>query len=63
MRETYRIVGETKVKVEDYCAGKAYDDALSYTYYPIDLHTAEGVAPQPLAEGVVPTIPAARVGA
>lgn len=57
VRETYRIVGEATVTVEDYCAGRLYDDAVCYTYYPIDLHTAEGIDPKPLEEGVVPTIP------
>jgi len=57
VRETYRIAGEIQVTVKDYCEGRVYDDAVCYTFYPIDLHSAEGIVPQPLAYGVVPTIP------
>ena len=56
-RETYRIVGETIVSREDYESGKRYPDAVAYAYYPIDLHTSQGVRPQHLKEGTVPTIP------
>ena len=56
-RETYRIVGETIINREDYEAGKRYPDAVANTYYPIDLHTRQGVRPQHLPEGTVPTIP------
>jgi len=57
VRETYRIVGETIVSREDYEAGRRYPDAVAYAYYPIDLHTPQGVRPQHLKEGTVPTIP------
>lgn len=56
-RETYRIVGETMIRREEYEAGKRYPDAVAYAYYPIDLHTPTGVRPQHLKEGTVPTIP------
>ena len=56
-RETYRIVGETIVSREDYESGKRYPDAVAFAYYPIDLHTPQGVRPQHLKEGTVPTIP------
>lgn len=57
VRETFRIVGETTVTVADYVAGRMFDDAVAYSFYPIDLHDEHGVRPQPLAAGVVPTIP------
>jgi glycine/D-amino acid oxidase-like deaminating enzyme len=57
VRETYRIVGETTVTVADYAAGRSYPDGVCYAFYPVDLHTAEGVDPEPLAEGTVPSIP------
>lgn len=57
VRETYRIEGETTITCEDYLAGRVYPDAVCHSFYPIDLHTHEGVKPQPLAEGVVPTVP------
>lgn len=57
VRESYRIVGEKTVTVADYVAGRAYPDAVCYAFYPVDVHTDEGVAPQQLQEGVVPTVP------
>jgi hypothetical protein len=56
-RESYRIEGETMVTVNDYTTGRFFDDAISYAFYPVDLHTREGVKPAPLKPGVVPTIP------
>ncbi len=56
-RESYRIEGETVVTVEDYVSGRFFDDAISYAFYPVDLHTRDGVKPEPLKPGVVPTIP------
>ncbi len=57
VRETFRIVGETTVTVKDYTAGRVFDDAVAYSFYPIDLHVEHGVKPEHLKEGIVPTIP------
>lgn len=56
-RESYRIEGETIVTVNDYTSGRVFDDAISYAFYPVDLHTRTGVKPKPLKPGTVPTIP------
>lgn len=56
-RESYRIQGETVVTVADYTSGRHFDDAISYAFYPVDLHTRDGVRPEPLKPGVLPTIP------
>ena len=56
-RESYRIEGETVVTVNDYTSGRVFDDAISYAFYPVDLHTKTGVKPKPLKPGTVPTIP------
>lgn len=56
-RESYRIVGETMITVDDYTSGRVFDDALCYAFYPVDLHTKSGVKPKPLKPGIVPTIP------
>ena len=56
-RESYRIVGETLITVNDYTSGRLFDDAISYAFYPVDLHTKTGVRPKPLKPGTVPTIP------
>ena len=57
VRETYRIDGHYKITETDYVTGKLFDDAISYSYYPIDVHDENGVVPDHLMEGVVPTIP------
>lgn len=56
-RESYRIEGETLITVNDYTSGRVFDDAISYAFYPVDLHTRTGVRPKPLKPGKVPTIP------
>ena len=59
VRETVRIVGEKQVSAEEYVRGERYEDAISYAFYPVDLHVAaEGAIEQTfLSDGVVPTIP------
>ena len=58
VRETYRIEGHYQVSHEDYVTGRNYPDAVSYSYYPIDLHIIEhGVTPKHLSEGVVAKVP------
>jgi hypothetical protein len=43
IRETFRIVGEATITVNDYIAGRVYPDAIAYAFYPIDLHDEHGV--------------------
>lgn len=57
VRETYRIDGHYKITQADYVTGKLFDDSVSYSYYPIDVHDENGVVPDHLAEGIVPTVP------
>jgi hypothetical protein len=57
VRETYRIVGETLITVADYTSGRRFDDAVCHAFYPVDLHDEQGVKPEPLKPGTVPTIP------
>jgi len=56
-RESYRIVGETMITVDDYTSSRKFDDAVCNAFYPVDLHTRSGVRPKPLQPGIVPTIP------
>lgn len=56
-RESYRIAGETLITLNDYTSGRVFEDAVSYAFYPVDLHTRTGVKPKPLRPGTVPTIP------
>ncbi len=56
-RESYRIEGETMITVNDYRSGKKFVDAICHAFYPVDLHTKNGVKPEPLKPGIVPTVP------
>lgn len=56
-RESYRIEGDTVITVQDYTSGRHFDDAICYAFYPVDLHTKNGVKPKPLKPGTIPTIP------
>jgi len=56
-RESYRIVGETLITVDDYTSGRVFEDAVSNAFYPVDIHTKTGVKPAPLKPGTVPTVP------
>lgn len=56
-RESFRIVGETMITVNDYTSGRLFEDAVSNAFYPVDLHTKSGVKPAPLRPGTVPSIP------
>ena len=57
VRESVRIDAETVVTAKDYLAGRVYDDAVCYAFYPIDLHTDHAIKQIHLEENVVPTIP------
>jgi glycine/D-amino acid oxidase-like deaminating enzyme len=58
VRETYRIDGLYKVVKEDYTSGKVFDDAISYSFYPIDLHReGKTIYQEFLKPGVVASIP------
>ena len=56
-RESYRIRGEAVVTHDDYVSGRRFEDAVCNAFYPVDLHTRQGVKPKQLADGVVPTVP------
>ncbi len=56
-RESYRIVGETMITVDDYRSGRLFEDAVCNAFYPVDLHTRTGVRPEPLPRGTLPTVP------
>lgn len=59
IRETWRIIGETRVDAPSYVSGRVWPDAVCYSYYPIDIHQSDSNTTEvrPLTEGVVPTIP------
>jgi len=59
IRETVTIKGKKTMTVEDYEAGKTYEDAVCYAFYPIDEHLndGKGINARPLGCNVLPTIP------
>lgn len=57
IRETYKIVGETRITIEDYLAGRIYPDAVAWTLYFVDIHNREGTHHEFLDYDKVPTIP------
>lgn len=57
IRETCRIVGEETMTVDKYLSGHVYDDAISYCFYAVDVHTLDGLKITHLEPEVVPTIP------
>ncbi len=59
VRETVTIKGKKTVTVDDYTSGRVWEDAVCYSFYPIDLHvsTGAGLRKEPLRSGIVPTIP------
>ena len=59
VRETATIIGKKTITVDDYTSGRLWDDAVCYSFYPIDLHTSHGggINGRNLERGVVPTIP------
>jgi len=59
-RESRRILCEEYITSEDYIDCKSYPDAICYTYYSIDLHTArpnQSLVNKHLAQGNVPVVP------
>jgi len=57
VRESWRIEGEYRITRDDIAGGQSFEDAVCYSFYPIDLHTEQGVNPVQLQPGVVPTVP------
>ncbi|MFE5318370.1 FAD-dependent oxidoreductase [Paenibacillus sp. NPDC056579] len=59
IRETWRIEGETEVDEQSYTSGYVWPDAISYSFYPIDLHHHSDlrIEQKKIAPGIVPTIP------
>jgi len=58
VRETYRIDGIYKITRMDYLEGKVFEDSLSHSFYPIDLHReGKKIHQEYLKPGVVASIP------
>ncbi len=63
IRETATIRGKKTVTVQDYEAGKLYEDAVCYAFYPVDEHLNDGLGinQRTLKRHVLPTIPRAAM--
>ncbi|WP_053204524.1 FAD-dependent oxidoreductase [Jiangella muralis] len=63
IRESWTIDGHATITLDDYAGGRAWPDALSYSFYPIDVHRpdGDGIDIRPLAYGTLPTIPRAAM--
>ncbi|MBQ6803440.1 MAG: FAD-dependent oxidoreductase [Clostridia bacterium] len=57
VRETVRIQGEYQITRQDYISGRRLEDAVCYAFYPVDLHVPQGVFPEQLQPGIVPSVP------
>lgn len=59
IRETVTIDGEVEIKTADYVSGVLWDDAVCYSFYPIDVHATDGhgIDIRPLQPGIFPTMP------
>lgn len=58
VRETYRIDGVYKMTHTDYVEGKVFDDSISHSFYPIDLHReGKSIYQEFLKPNVVASVP------
>lgn len=58
VRETYRIDGVYQMTHLDYVEGKVFEDSLSYSFYPIDLHReGKSIYQEFLKPDIVASIP------
>jgi glycine/D-amino acid oxidase-like deaminating enzyme len=58
VRETYRIDGLYKMTREDYVQGRVFEDSLSHSFYPIDLHReGKSIYQEFLEQDIVASIP------
>nr|WP_281230828.1 FAD-dependent oxidoreductase [Tessaracoccus oleiagri] len=59
IRETFTIDGLERIRSDDYLSGRHWDDAVSNSFYPIDLHRpdGDGIEIRALPYGTVPSIP------
>lgn len=58
VRETYRIDGVLKITHTDYLEGKVFEDSITHSFYPVDLHReGKSIHQEFLEPGVVASIP------
>ncbi len=59
IRESCTIRGKKRITARDYASGRLWEDAVCYSFYPIDIHrpSGDGIDLHRLEEGTFPTIP------
>jgi glycine/D-amino acid oxidase-like deaminating enzyme len=58
VRETYRIDGIYKITHDDYVTGRVFEDSVSYSFYPVDLHRdGKSIYQEFLKQDIVATVP------
>ena len=59
IRESCTIRGKKRITARDYASGRSWEDAVCYSFYPIDVHRpdGEGIDLHRLEKGTFPTIP------
>lgn len=57
VRETNRIIGMHTITADEYINGEMYDDAVCFSFYPIDLHVMNGIKQVFHKDNVVAKIP------
>ena len=59
IRESCTIRGKKRITARDYASGRLWEDAVCYSFYPIDVHrpSGAGIDLHRLEEGTFPTIP------
>ncbi len=57
IRETATIVGKKTITIQDYASGRLWDDAVCYSFYPVDIHRADWLDFREIPAGIYPTIP------
>ena len=59
IRESCTIRGKKRITARDYASGRLWEDAVCYSFYPIDVHRpgGDGIDLQRLEAGTFPTIP------
>lgn len=58
VRESRTVIGEYTMTEDDYASGRIFEDALCWSFYPMDLHDAEkGVLLHKLPDKVIPRVP------
>lgn len=57
IRESVTIKARKKITIADYETGRLWEDAICYSFYPVDSHRADSLILRALKPGIHPTIP------